>query len=56
MEKYIPRPEHPNPQWRRESFVNLNGEWQFEIDANNSTVYLRCRNKTGRNTNSYAQR
>ncbi len=36
MEKYIPRPEHPNPQWKRESFVNLNGEWQFEIDATNS--------------------
>ena len=32
MEKIIPRPEHPNPQWERENFVNLNGEWQFEID------------------------
>ena len=32
MERIIPRPEHPNPQWERESFVNLNGEWQFEID------------------------
>ena len=29
----IPRAEHPNPQWRRDSFVNLNGRWQFEIDA-----------------------
>ncbi len=28
----IPRPEHPNPQWKRDSFVNLNGEWMFEID------------------------
>ena len=28
----IPRPEHPSPIWQRDSFVNLNGEWQFEID------------------------
>ena len=28
----IPRPEHPNPQWERDSFVNLNGKWLFEID------------------------
>ncbi|MBE6764158.1 MAG: beta-galactosidase [Ruminococcaceae bacterium] len=28
----IPRPEHPKPQWRRDSWMNLNGEWQFEID------------------------
>ncbi len=27
-----PRPEHPNPMMVRESFVNLNGEWMFEID------------------------
>ena len=32
----IPRPEHPNPQWKRDSFVNLNGEWQFEIDNEKS--------------------
>lgn len=28
----IPRSEHPNPQWKRKSFYNLNGEWDFEID------------------------
>lgn len=28
----IPRPEHPDPQLKRESWVNLNGEWEFEID------------------------
>ncbi|MBQ9071023.1 MAG: beta-galactosidase [Clostridia bacterium] len=32
MNYTIPRPEHPNPQWKRKSFVNLNGEWMFEID------------------------
>ena len=28
----IPRPEHPNPQFERKDWVNLNGEWQFEFD------------------------
>ncbi len=28
----IPRPEHPNPQWERRNWTNLNGEWLFEID------------------------
>ena len=28
----IPRPEHPNPQWRRARWQNLNGAWQFGFD------------------------
>lgn len=28
----IPRREHPFPQMVRENWVNLNGEWEFEID------------------------
>lgn len=28
----IPRPEHPNPQFERKDWINLNGEWQFEYD------------------------
>ena len=32
----IPRPEHPNPQFERESFINLNGEWEFEFDFGTS--------------------
>ncbi len=28
----IPRSEHPNPQFERENWENLNGEWEFEID------------------------
>ena len=34
MEKQcvIPRPEHPEPQWQRKNWVNLNGEWQFSLD------------------------
>ncbi|MCC6729542.1 MAG: beta-galactosidase [Chthonomonadales bacterium] len=29
----IPRPEHPRPDFQRQSWLNLNGPWQFEIDA-----------------------
>ena len=28
----IPRPEHPNPQFFRKEWVNLNGEWEFARD------------------------
>lgn len=31
-----PRPEHPNPQFEREHWINLNGAWEFEIDTGNS--------------------
>jgi len=27
-----PRSEHPNPQWERKNWKNLNGPWMFEID------------------------
>lgn len=27
------RKEHPNPQWERESFINLNGEWDFDFSS-----------------------
>lgn len=32
----IPRAEHPNPQFERVNWTNLNGEWEFEIDHGNS--------------------
>ena len=32
----IPRPEHPNPQFERAGWMNLNGEWAFEIDNGRS--------------------
>lgn len=32
MNQLCPRPEHPNPMLERDSWVNLNGEWMFEID------------------------
>lgn len=30
------RPEHPKPQFRREEWMNLNGNWNFEIDNSKS--------------------
>src|SRR5512135_1396286 len=32
----IPRPEHPQPQFQREAWVNLNGPWEFEFDDANA--------------------
>ncbi len=32
----IPRSEYPRPQFQREDWLCLNGEWQFEIDAGDS--------------------
>ncbi|HDZ19967.1 hypothetical protein LCGC14_0095470 [marine sediment metagenome] len=32
----IPRGEHPRPQFVRDSWLNLNGQWQFEIDSGDS--------------------
>ncbi len=32
----IPRPEHPRPDFERADWLNLNGEWEFEIDAGDS--------------------
>ena len=38
---YIPRAEHPNPQWERETWKNLNGPWEFEFDFGCSAVERR---------------
>lgn len=32
----IPRSEHPNPQFMRDAWMNLNGTWQFAIDHGDS--------------------
>ncbi len=31
----IPRSEHPRPDFMRDTFLNLNGEWQFAFDDQN---------------------
>lgn len=38
MASTIPRPEYPRPQFRRanETWLNLNGPWQFEMDPGTS--------------------
>lgn len=30
------RPEHPNPQFKREDWINLNGTWNFDFDFGKS--------------------
>ena len=42
MEKIsIPRPEHPQPMFKRDNWQNLNGEWLFEFDFSTSGVERR---------------
>ena len=37
MEKNLfPRPEHPQPMFKRDNWQNLNGEWLFEFDFGTS--------------------
>lgn len=33
-----PRQEHPNPQWERQNWRNLNGIWEFEFDFGCSAI------------------
>jgi len=37
----LPRPEYPRPQFVRESWLNLNGEWDFELDKANEGMNLK---------------
>ena len=34
--KTVPKPEHPRPTLARSLWINLNGEWEFEIDPSDS--------------------
>ena len=36
MGEMIPRPEHPRPDFMRDTFCNLNGQWQFAFDDENA--------------------
>ena len=38
IEKMIPRPEYPRPQMRRDSWINLNGEWDYATDKEGVSV------------------
>lgn len=46
----IPRPEHPNPQFEREDWVNLNGKWEFEFDKGISGRDRKLYEKTSLNS------
>src|SRR5690606_31703200 len=35
MTTNIPRREYPRPQFVRDTWLNLNGEWEFEFDDQN---------------------
>lgn len=39
-ETAIPRPEYPRPQFVREEWLNLNGEWEFAFDDANEGLQL----------------
>lgn len=41
----IPRPEYPRPQFVRPEWMNLNGEWEFEIDNGRSGRERNLQNK-----------
>ena len=47
----IPRQEHPKPQFMRKGYINLNGQWQFEID-NGLSGEARGLHTTGRKLES----
>jgi beta-galactosidase/beta-glucuronidase len=51
-----PKPEYPRPQSVRRDWLNLNGEWQFEIDRGDSGLErgLRSRDLTGSITVPFA--
>jgi beta-galactosidase/beta-glucuronidase len=34
----LPRPEYPRPQFERDCWMNLNGEWDFAFDDNNEGI------------------
>jgi beta-galactosidase/beta-glucuronidase len=40
----VPRPEYPRPQFRRASWINLNGEWHFAFDDDDSGQAERWQN------------
>jgi len=43
----IPRPEHPQPQFQRDAWLNLNGEWTFAFDPGRSGEQAGWNESTG---------
>ena len=44
-DQMIPRPEYPRPQFRRDEWLCLNGNWQFEIDQGDSGIDRGLKNR-----------
>jgi beta-galactosidase/beta-glucuronidase len=42
----VPRPEYPRPQFRREDWINLNGEWTFAFDDEDAGLAAGWQNVT----------
>ena len=38
VKSQIPLPEHPRPNFQRQMWENLNGQWAFKFDQNNISV------------------
>ena len=47
MTMEIPRPEHPRPQFLRETWINLNGPWTYVFDSGNSGLERGLRHAHG---------
>ena len=43
----MPRPEYPRPQFERETWVNLNGQWTYSFDFGKSGVERGLQHNTG---------
>jgi beta-galactosidase/beta-glucuronidase len=41
----IPRSEYPRPQWKRDEWLCLNGEWEFQIDNSDSGIHRNFLNR-----------
>ncbi len=54
VDEALPRPEYPRPQFRREAWINLNGEWRFAFDDQDAGLAEGWQNLTPENLHSGA--
>ena len=50
MTNSIPRCEHPRPDRKRDDWINLNGQWDFEIDNAKEGIYKGYQNRRSLNS------
>ena len=46
VKSQIPLPEHPRPDFQRQMWENLNGQWDFKFDQNNIGEKEKWQNQT----------